>query len=93
MLIVGTGLIGLVLFKSVIIVSKALKICHKFGTFWFIYKLYNLSSGRTDDVLNNNEMAIDGLMSISQVGLSVPENIAVVGFNYSEICQFTTRSF
>lgn len=40
----------------------------------------------------NDEMAIGALKAVSDAGLRVPEDIAVVGFNDSEICQFTTPS-
>lgn len=40
----------------------------------------------------NDEMAIGALKAINASGLRVPEDIALVGFNDSEICQFTTPS-
>ncbi len=40
----------------------------------------------------NDEMAIGALKAINAAGLRVPEDIALIGFNDSEICQFTTPS-
>lgn len=40
----------------------------------------------------NDEMAIGALKAINIAGLRVPEDIALVGFNDSEICQYTTPS-
>lgn len=38
----------------------------------------------------NDEMAFGALKAIHEVGLNVPNDIAVIGFNDSDICQFTT---
>ncbi len=38
----------------------------------------------------NDEMAFGALKAINEVGLNVPNDIAVIGFNDSDICQFTT---
>lgn len=40
----------------------------------------------------NDEMAIGALKAINAAGLRVPEDIALIGFNDSEICQFTMPS-
>jgi DNA-binding LacI/PurR family transcriptional regulator len=40
----------------------------------------------------NDEMAIGALKAINDAGLKVPSDIGIVGFNDSEICQYTTPS-
>ena len=40
----------------------------------------------------NDEMAIGALKAINDAGLKVPSDIGLVGFNDSEICQYTTPS-
>ncbi|RTL12837.1 MAG: LacI family transcriptional regulator [Neisseriaceae bacterium] len=38
----------------------------------------------------NDEMAFGALKAINEAGLNVPKDIAIIGFNDSEMCQFTT---
>lgn len=39
---------------------------------------------------SNDEMAFGAFKAINEAGLNIPNEIAVVGFNDSDICQFTT---
>lgn len=59
------------------------------------YDAMNLLLQRKDNLPDgvfcaNDEMAFGALKVIHEVGLNVPNDIAVIGFNDSDICQFTT---
>lgn len=54
--------------------------------------LHESRDGQIPDAVfcSNDEMAFGALKAINEVGLNVPNEIAIIGFNDSDICQFTT---